>query len=277
MKNYFCLFSLVLLVFSCGDPEEILFEGPNHVRFTEESGSVVENFADPSNQNLTPPITVRIHMAGPQLNSETIVNFDAFGDAREGVDFRIVGPPNAEKRVVIPARESFGSFQFVPINNRLRDGDRSIVFAITGVNNGLQIGRGAGNQIGRTMRYEIRDDDCLLDLRLFQGTWQVEERIGNDDPVQYTVNIAPDFDFNNRIVISNLGNLNNTSVFLNVDLCLRQCFIPEQRVTNLNAQRPNVRTLNPGNFDLEGGRISFTYTMDRLGNTTRQFVATRNR
>lgn len=265
----------LLWLAACEEEGETIFEGPYHVRFTETGGSVVENFNFPQNSNLNQPVEVQLHLVAPQQGSETQISFEVTGSAVEGVDYQLLDG----KTVTIPASESFGSFRFVPLNNREQDGIREAVFIITEVNNGLQIGRSAGGIIGRSATWEILDDDCLVDLRQFNGTWEIEETEGGDQQnasvFEYEVQIEADFDSNNQVIIKNFAGIEGAEVYLNLDMCQRQLIIPEQRVQGLGNNAGNIRTLEPGNFDEEAGRINFRFTMDALGNITRSITASR--
>ncbi|MDW7694100.1 hypothetical protein R9C00_05040 [Flammeovirgaceae bacterium SG7u.111] len=274
LKLGLILFFLALAS-GCEDSERILFEGPYHVRFTELSGAVVENNNYPTTLNRNESIEVKVHIASPLLNADTEVSFDLFGDAVENVDYRLLNA--TDKKIVIPAGESEAIIQFVPINNRKTDGDREIVFTINGVNNGLEIGRSGGGIIGRSTSYTISDDDCLVDLRLLEGTWAVTETIGVEEGAfeeEYDITIAPNFDSNNQLIIKGLGGVADAEVFANLDLCQRGFSLPEQIVQGLSLNT-STRTEASGSFDEEGGRIVFTYTMDVRGNVTRNFTASK--
>lgn len=279
-RRYALVVGMGMLLGGCEGVEEKIFEGPYHVRFTETEGRVVENQNDPQNQNLSASVEVQAHIVGPQQSGATEISFAVYGDAEENVDYILGFTGFQDKKITIPAGESFGSFSFVPLNNRDRDGDRNIIFEITEVNNGLQIGRSGGGIIGKRVTYTISDDDCLLDLRQFQGTWEVTETIGNppgEDPLTltYTMIIEPDFAFNNRVIVRGLAGFTNAQVFLNLDLCQRQIQLPEQRVSGLSGQAGQARSRAAGNFDLEGGTLNLSYTMDRAGNAVRNISAVR--
>lgn len=267
---------LPLLFARCDGQEDLIFQGPYHVRFTETEARVVENNNYPLGQNRNEPLEVSMHLVSPLLGADTEVTYALYGDAVEGEDYEILGGGNGT--VTIPAGESFGFIQFRPLNNRENEGDRDIVFTITGVNNGLQIGRSGGGIIGRSMAYTISDDDCLVDLRLFEGTWEVAEQEGEGEDVfeyTYEINIKPDFNFNNRVVIEGLAGVEGAQVFANLDLCQRQLLLPEQQVTGIG-NLGSARSEEPGSFDVEGGRITFSYEMDARGNILRSITAIRN-
>ena len=196
---------LLLLLFSCKDNTDIIFEGPYHVRFTEATSQVIENYSDPFNSNYNDPISVEIHLASPSLNNTTIVNYEVAGTAVENEDYLLLN--NNQKRVLIPVGENFGTIQFVPINNRENAGDKTIKFIITDVNNDLQIGLGVNGVNGKTHTVTIKDDDCLVNLKLFEGTWEFDQ---NNGEFTYDVNIKPDYNLNNRIVMFGYTGLDST-------------------------------------------------------------------
>jgi hypothetical protein len=160
-----------LLMFAC-EKQEIIFEGPYHVRFTRLDTAIRESVAG--------TIRVPIHNAGPQLSTPISVNYVIDGNAREGIDYRIVGERGA---VIIPANQSFGYIELQLINNAnniLESQD--IIFTITRVNpDDLRIGFGAG-QIGSSTRFTIIDE-CL-----FSGTYSGVNL--NESPMQLYTGIG---------------------------------------------------------------------------------------
>ncbi len=142
---------MLLIILSCSEKETI-FEGPYHVRFTEEEGFAFESFSK--------IIKVSVHNAGPQLSTPITVNYSVGGEAREGVDYEILGNKGT---VIIPANQSFGYIDLKLINNANNIlGQQDIVFTITGVSpESLQIGRSKDGVIGKTTTFTIFDD-CIL-------------------------------------------------------------------------------------------------------------------
>ncbi|MEN7549711.1 hypothetical protein AAG747_17440 [Rapidithrix thailandica] len=276
MKNlsFWILLTSLGFLFSC-EEEETLFEGPYHVRFTEMEGSVLENYNYPFTENQNLATRVSVHLVGPQMSDNTEITFEMLGDAKEGEDYILIEPES--QKLVIPPNESFAYLYFVPLNNQERDGDREILFNITGVNNGLEKGRGLNGIIGKTMRYTLQDDDCLADLRKMNGLWEAEETVENDTTVEartHEFQVDVDFDFNNRIRITNFAGIEGASIFANLDLCSKQVFIPEQAVSGGSENLGNVRSLRHGTFDEESGILRITYNLDRLGSVNWVLVAT---
>lgn len=269
-----CLIATLFLV-ACETNEPQVFEGPYHVRFTKNSDEIVENYHDPID-NANHPASVSIHIASPLLESETRIQYRLGGSATEGEDYEIIGENMNE--AVIPAGESFTDIQFRVLNNRERQDNRLIKMTITSVNNDLKIGRGGGN-LGRTFEYTITDDDCLVDLRNFQGTWQFEETAqgGEGQSHSYEVEMRPNFEYNNRVEIEGFAGLDSmgAKVFMNMDLCAQEVMIPEQTVQGVNGSLGNVRTVNKGTFNANDGTISFTYTLDDFGATQWSVTGTR--
>ena len=144
------IFIGILILVGC-ETERIVFVGPYHVRFTDATLTEKESNSD--------IIKIEIHNAGPALEEDAVVSYEISGDAREGIDFNIVG---TKGQVVIPAGQYFGYIEVNLINNAnniLRSQD--IIFTLTRVNNSLlQAGQGEGG-IGKNFTFTILDD-CIL-------------------------------------------------------------------------------------------------------------------
>ena len=152
-KSCGCLmFLLPAAVFlsSC-EPEPMIFKGPYHVRFTEETASERESFSE--------EIELSVHLVGPQRNESIRINYAVEGDAREGVDYEIISERGV---VIIPPNSSFGYINIRLINNANNILEsQEIIFTLNGVNPvELEIGQGP-SEIGRTMTFTIFDD-CIL-------------------------------------------------------------------------------------------------------------------
>lgn len=259
---------LLPLLFSlaCGQ-EEMSFEGPNQVRFTDTEGQEVENFHAGGNQNLNEPIQVSLHLLSPLQQSDVSITYSLSGTAEEGVDFSILSDDN--RQLTVPAGESFAYIEFQLLNNSVQDGDRDIIFTIESVDNNFSISSGENAVIGRSYRFTITDDDCLQNLRAFEGTWDaVEETESSNQQNEYELVITPDYENNNRIMIRNFGGIEalGGSVFAYLDLCKNEFIIPEQLVGNVDGRAGNTRTVNRGTFNIQdGGTMNFTYTMDEFG------------
>ena len=150
MLTRLLIFAGILVLLSC-ETESIVFVGPYHVRFTSASFTEKESNSD--------VIKVEIHNAGPALAEEAIISYEISGDAREGIDFNIVG---MRGQAIIPAGEYFGYIELELINNAnniLRSQD--IIFTLTRVNSSaLEVGQGSGG-IGKSFTLTILDD-CIL-------------------------------------------------------------------------------------------------------------------
>jgi hypothetical protein len=161
-------FSLALLVtiFGC-EPEPVIFKGPYHVRFTENSAFERESFSK--------VINIELHNAGPALSEDLEITYTVGGNAREGVDFIILGDRG---HAVIKAGEYFGTVQIQLINNSnniLRS--QNIIFTLRSVNNNeVQVGQGESG-IGNTFTFTIFDD-CIL------GGHYIGDRGGFSVPVE---------------------------------------------------------------------------------------------
>ncbi len=148
LKSFVC----ILLIVTAGcETDPIIFQGPYHVRFTEETGSDKE-----SNSSV---ITVEVHNVGPALDEDINLGYTISGSAREDVDYVVL---DKRKRVTIPAGEYFGYIRLQLINNAnniLRS--QNIVFTLQTTNrDGLQVGQG-DSALGRTFTFTIMDD-CIL-------------------------------------------------------------------------------------------------------------------
>lgn len=145
------LMAILIIVSSC-EQEETIFEGPYHVRFTEEEGSAFESY--------NKIIKISVHNVGPQLSVPITVNYSIGGDAREGIDYEILGTRGT---VIIPANQSFGYIDIKLINNANNIlYQQDIVFTLTGVSPEiLQVGRSKDGIIGKTTTFTIYDD-CIL-------------------------------------------------------------------------------------------------------------------
>lgn len=156
---------LMVSLVAC-EEQQILFEGPAFVRFTDTTLVYKESIGQ--------PIEVKVHVVGKPLNQAVTVNYTVGGTAREGRDYVIEGTKGI---VTIPANELFGTIKVQLINNAnniLESQD--IVFTLTDVSSKeLQVGFGKDNRIGKTLTLTV-EDDCLLSgfytgsRQNFQGT-----------------------------------------------------------------------------------------------------------
>lgn len=142
-----------LLALAACEEQQILFEGPDFVRFTDTTLTYRESIGQ--------PITVSVHLVGKPLDQALTVNYTVGGTAREGRDYIIEGTKGT---VTIPAGKLTGTFPVRLINNAnniLESQD--VVFTITGVSpaRDLQVGFGKNNAIGKKLTLTIQDD-CLL-------------------------------------------------------------------------------------------------------------------
>lgn len=279
MKYIFSYLSILLLgmLLAC-EQQTLEFEGPNQVRFTETDGQEVENFHAGGEANLNEPIEVSIHLLSGLQSNDVRITYSLAGTAEEGVDYSILSDENRE--LVVPAGESFATIEFDLINNNLQDGDRDIVFRIESVDNNFSISSGPNAVIGRTFNFTITDDDCLQNLKLFEGRWEATEEAseGDDGQSEYEMVITPDFENNNRINIRGFGGIEEQggTVFAYLDLCKNEFIIPEQVVGNVDGRAGNTRTINKGTFNIQdGGTMSFTYTLDEFGGTEWNVNATK--
>ena len=144
------LTGMLALALSC-ETERIIFKGPYHVRFTEATGAEKESYSK--------PVKIEVHVAGPAAAGDLTVSYSISGNAREGIDYTILGTRGS---VTIPHGQYFGYIEVQLINNSnniLRSQD--IIFTLTSVNDtSLEVGQGTGG-IGRSFTFTIFDD-CVL-------------------------------------------------------------------------------------------------------------------
>lgn len=203
---------MALVALASCEEQQILFEGPDFVRFTDTTLTYKES--------LGAPITVSVHVVGKPVNQAITVNYTIGGTAREGRDYSIEGTKGV---VTIPAGKLFGTITVRLINNANNILEsQNIVFTLTGVtpSTDLQLGFGKNNVIGKTLTLTIQDD-CLLSgfytgsRRISTGTAQVKDiEISSLNCKTYNVanwNVGGLFDFNaTKAKISFVDNGDNT-------------------------------------------------------------------
>lgn len=262
ISGHIALFLLLTLALSCDEREEIIFEGPFHARFTETESEILESYADPFNQNRNEPVSIQLHIAAPSQNSTTIIEYEVSGTAEENIDYVL---ENENKRVLIQVGQHKGEIRYLPINNREQTGDKTLKFTITSVNNDLAAGLGETGVNGRFHTVTIKDDDCLVDLRKFEGIWEFDQ---NDGEFIYDVEILVDWNANNRIYMFGFTGLDSTLyAFANLNLCNGEFEIPEQYLAG-SSQLERTRSVGKGSFDSEVELLTFSYSYDIAGPET---------
>lgn len=272
IKKYTFLIVISAFMVACEDTGEVVFEGPFHARFTEAESEILENYKDPFNGNFNEPISIQLHLAAPVQNNTTIIEYEVSGSAEENVDYILDNGEN--KRVLIPVGGHIGEILYFPINNRDQTGDKTIKFTITSVNNNLQSGFGETGINGRFHTVTIKDDDCLVDLRKFEGIWEFDQ---NEGEFVYDVEVIVDWGANNRIFMLGYTGLDTTLfAFANLDLCRGEFEIPEQFLAGSN-QLGFTRTEGKGSFDSEVELMSFSYSYDLAGPETIRTVSAKKK
>ena len=178
MKKF--IYILILLsTFSCRD-NEIIFEGPYHVRFTESEGSEKESFSE--------IIPLSVHLVAPHQNEDIIIHYSISGNAREGKDYEILG---TKGEVEIPKGKSFGYIELSLINNSNNIlSSQDIIFTLDYVENSeMEVGFGSGIRIGKEMTFTIYDD-CILSGNYVGKLDGLEEKfeditISSNDCIEY--------------------------------------------------------------------------------------------
>lgn len=148
--KYSVWFIIGLLLLGC-ETEKIIFSGPNHVRFTNTVLNQKESYSR--------LIQLEVHVAGPVPNEDLMVSYSIGGNARENVDYIILGERG---KVLIKEGEYFGYIDLQLINNAnniIREQD--IVLTLTNVDDtNLSVGQGEAG-IGKQCIFTIVDD-CIL-------------------------------------------------------------------------------------------------------------------
>jgi hypothetical protein len=152
LKTISRIAAIVIMVAAAGcETEPVLFSGQPFVRFSSESETKRESFSK--------PVNIEVHVVGPAPEEDMIVHYKISGDAREGVDYVILGEQGT---VVIPKGKYFGNIQVQLINNAnniIRS--QNIVFTLSRAGDSdFEIGQGE-SQIGKTFTLTIFDD-CIL-------------------------------------------------------------------------------------------------------------------
>ena len=144
-----CLLVFLIGLIGC-ETEPILFKGPYFVRFTENARIIKESYS--------PVVEIEVHLAGPEMTEDIAISYTISGNAREGIDYSIVG---TRGRVVIKKGEYFSYIKVQLLNNAnniLRSQD--LVLTLTHTDAGLRVGQSKGG-IGKEFKLTI-NDDCIL-------------------------------------------------------------------------------------------------------------------
>lgn len=138
------------LIFSC-ENDQLLFKGPDFVRFTDEAITKKESFIQTTK--------IEVHLTQAVSDQDLVISYTTGGSAREGVDYKFI---SEKGKVVIKKGTYFGYIEIQLINNSnniLRS--QNITFSLQTVNSSdIQVGQGK-SAIGKTFTYTI-EDDCIL-------------------------------------------------------------------------------------------------------------------
>lgn len=144
---------ILMATLSCHE-QEIVYEGPDYVRFTDTTLVYKES--------LGKVIPVRIHLVGRPSETPVTIAYSVSGTAIEGRDYSIDGQKGM---VTIPAGSLFGEIGLRLINNAnniLRSSE--LLFTINSASQGeksVQVGTGRNFSMGNSLRVTI-EDDCLF-------------------------------------------------------------------------------------------------------------------
>jgi hypothetical protein len=229
------------VLLSACETERILFTGPYHVRFTESSDFAKESVND--------VIQFEVHLVGPALDNDITIQYNISGDARENVDYVILGERG---EVTIQEGEYFGYIEIQLINNAnniLRS--QEIIFTLDTVFPGtLEVGQGE-SEMGKTFTYTILDD-CILG-GTYVGSSESASISGipitSQDCETYTLanwNVGV-FDTDTEMDLRFIDNGDNTLT------------IPQQEEENLNESQATI--IGSGAVDPITRQIIFTITL----------------
>lgn len=151
MRKLYVVFLLAVVAQSACETDQVLFKGPYFVRFTETAIAYKESYSK--------PVFIEVHNGGLAQDQDMVIGYTISGNAREGVDYLIVGDP----RTVIIKKGSFKSTIQIKLinnaNNIIRSQD--LIITLSSVNiPGYQIGQDVSG-IGKSFTFTIIDD-CIL-------------------------------------------------------------------------------------------------------------------
>jgi hypothetical protein len=246
MTSYHIILKFVvlsLLVLAGCETERLVFEGPYHVRFTEDAHSEKESFSK--------PVNIEVHYVGPEVTEDLQISYSISGSAREGVDYRILGERGV---VTIKKGDHVGVIQVQLINNSnniLRTQD--LVLTLQGINDAsVVIGQG-NSAIGKQFTLTIADD-CILGGNYIglrnQVTVPIEDiTITSQDCEEYILS-------NWDIHVFDFPQIRNLTFIDNGDNTLT---IPEQEESTLHESRATIK--GTGTVDPVTREIIMTITL----------------
>ena len=242
----FIKYTVILLIISLPgcETDRIIFKGPYHVRFTEAS--------DFRKESSTEILKISVHNAGPAREEDIVIHYTLGGNARQGVDYVIIG--ETAGTVTIKAGEYFADIEFKLINNAnniLRSQD--IIFTLNQVNlDNLQLGQGK-SAIGKTYTFTIFDD-CIL-----SGAY-IGRRTTSSTPETVTITSQDCEEYllsNWNIDVFTSSQIMDLKFIDNGDNTLT---VPQQEEENLATEQATISgsgTINPVN-----GEIIMTITLE---------------
>ncbi len=223
------------------ETERILFEGPYFVRFTESARTEKESFSK--------IIAIEVHQSQPVLEEDITINYSISGDAREGIDYTIIGERG---KVTIEEGEFFGAVQIQLINNAnniIRSQD--IILTIQSVTSDkLQVGQDQ-SAMGKTYTFTIVDD-CILG-----GTYIGKRGSPNIDNITITSSDCENYRLSNWNI--NVFNSNTEMDLTFIDNGDNTLTIPQQEEENLDTELATIRGI--GVVDPTTREIIMTITL----------------
>jgi hypothetical protein len=239
LKYIFYLFFFLALM-NC-ETDRIIFKGPYFVRFTESSRTEKESFSK--------IIEIEVHQSQPVLTEDIEITYSIGGDAREGVDYIILGERG---KVSIAQGDFFGTIQIQLINNAnniIRSQD--LLLTLSSVNTSeLQIGQDESG-MGKTFTLTIVDD-CILG-----GTYIGKRGSSNQSNITITSADCENYTLSN-------WNINVFSSSTEMDLKFidngdNTLTIPQQEEENISTELATIRGI--GVVDPITREISMTITL----------------
>lgn len=189
MKKISIISSLLMLLVlaGCGkeDTPDLGVES-QWIQFGEANYSVTENS--------TEPIVVQVLYSADTNPNGVTVNYTVNSNNPDAYTIN----PNTGS-VTIPAGEFTGEIVINPVDNSETDGNKEIVISID--NTDIPVGLAGEGLLLNSTKILITDDDCVLDIKSFEGTYFANE-FGYCDGC-YQVSIVYD-EANDVLVLDNL-------------------------------------------------------------------------
>lgn len=167
-KNISICLLLVLALFAC--EERTFLINDSFVRFDAPSSQVSE--ADAGAGNVMIPISISTETAN--RDDAVTIEVSVSGDAVEGVHYNLISPTSLN----IPAGQFTANIELEILQNNLTDGGGELNFEIVSNSANIDIGFPGPDALNSAHTLTIGDDDCVFDISVFEGTYDVNEDNG---------------------------------------------------------------------------------------------------